>query len=58
MNPKNIPDSQDRTATSDYSNTGGAYLVIAGSFKVKENAEGQVSKLKTLGYKRCYNWHV
>lgn len=39
----------NNTSTRTYSNSG-AFMVLAGSFSVRANADNQVSKLKRLGY--------
>ena len=46
------PDAYDEeeTADDDTDSTGGDYMVIAGSFTVKANAEREVSRLKDKGY--------
>ncbi len=39
---------EDRPVTT--TSRGGEYLVLAGSFKIKSNAESQAQKLRNLGY--------
>lgn len=47
---KNIPENPSTTARVVRHKNAGAYLVVAGSFKRKANAQKVVKKLKTLGY--------
>lgn len=48
-NGSNVSNTNTRPSTS-YSNSSGRYMVVAGSFRQKVNAEGHATKLRRMGY--------